>query len=177
MSQENTAQASVSCKGSCKVPYKLFAALRIVLGSVLLWAFIDKLFGLGFATTIEKAWISGGSPTAGFLKFAAKGPLVNLFHALAGNPVVDWLFMLGLLLIGLSLILGIGLKIAGYSGAVLMMLMWSALLFPENNPIIDEHIVYAIIFLIFTRLPVGEYWGFGKQWSKLNLVKQYPILK
>lgn len=177
MSQENTAQAPVSCKGSCKVPYKLFAALRIALGSVLLWAFIDKLFGLGFATVAEKAWINGGSPTAGFLKFAAKGPLVNMYNALAGNPVVDWLFMMGLLLIGLSLILGIGLKIAGYSGAILMILMWSAVLFPENNPIIDEHIIYALVFLIFTQLPVGDYFGFGKMWSQTALVKKYPILK
>ena len=40
-----------------------FAALRIVLGFTFLWAFVDKLFGLGYATPSERSWINGGSPT------------------------------------------------------------------------------------------------------------------
>ena len=35
------------------------------------------------------------------------------------------------------------------AGILMMMLMWLALLFPENNPIIDEHIIYALVFAIF----------------------------
>ena len=88
------------------------ALLRIGLGWIFLWAFIDKVFGLGFATEAGKHWLTGASPTMGFLKFGTKGPLAGVFQAMAGSPVVDWLFMLGLLLIGLALILGIGMKIA-----------------------------------------------------------------
>ena len=44
------------------------ALTRILLGFVFLWAFLDKTFGLGYATEPAKAWINGGSPTTGFLK-------------------------------------------------------------------------------------------------------------
>src|SRR3989344_8534176 len=104
---------------------KSWVALRITLGLILLWAFLDKLWGLGFATAADKSWLLGTSPTAGFLQFAAKGPFAPLYQAMAGSLVVDLLFMLGLLLIGLSLIFGIGIRIAGYSGALLMFLMWT----------------------------------------------------
>jgi hypothetical protein len=40
----------------------LLAGIRIAPGWVFLWAFLDKTFGLGFATTSEKAWISCSWP-------------------------------------------------------------------------------------------------------------------
>ena len=43
------------------------AVARILMGFYFLWAFIDKTFGLGFATPAERAWVGGGSPTTGFL--------------------------------------------------------------------------------------------------------------
>jgi thiosulfate dehydrogenase [quinone] large subunit len=33
------------------------------------------------------------------------------------------------------------------AGAIMMILMWLAVLPPENNPIVDEHIVYALILV------------------------------
>jgi hypothetical protein len=47
--------------------------LCIALGWVFLWAFLDKAFGLGFATERADAWINGGSPTFGCLNFATEG--------------------------------------------------------------------------------------------------------
>ena len=35
-------------------------ALRIATGLVFLWAFLDKLLGLGYATPTDRAWINGG---------------------------------------------------------------------------------------------------------------------
>jgi len=149
---------------------------RLALGFILLWAFLDKLLGLGFSTLPEKSWIMGNSPTAGFLSNTS-GIFSNLFQQLSGSIIVDWLFMLGLLLIGLALILGIGVKIAGYSGALLMLLMWLASILPKNNPIIDDHIVYGLLLLLFTTLPVGNWIGLGKYWKKLDLVKQNSWLQ
>ena len=152
---------------------------RFVLGALFLWAFFDKVFGWGFATPAAQAWLRGGSPTSGFLKFGVTGPLAPFFHMLAGRGWVDILFMAGLFLIGSALICGVGLKIAGWSGAVLSVLMWSALLLPKNNPLIDEHIVYVLIFigLALSGYEFGAYWGLGKWWSQTALVKKYPFLR
>ncbi|MFH1978343.1 MAG: hypothetical protein ABIJ92_03390 [Candidatus Aenigmatarchaeota archaeon] len=161
---------------TCK-PEQLWAALRIVLGWIFLWAFLDKVFGLGFATKPEAAWIAGGSPTSGFLQFGTHGPLASMFQVLAGNVFIDGIFMLGLLLLGLALILGIGVRIAGHAGALLMFLMWLSLIPPANNPIVDEHIVYLILLLLMAKVKAGQWYGLGKWWSNKTFVKNHPILE
>ena len=106
---------------------RVLAVLRIAFGLTFLWAFFDKLFALGFSTgrsvnpetgveTVDRfgdaAWINGGSPTEGFLKFGADGPFKGFYNDIAGDAWANWLFMLGLLGIGLALTLGIGMRIA-----------------------------------------------------------------
>ena len=160
---------------------------RIVFGSIFLWAFFDKLIGLGYSTCrdpksmevirgCEKAWISGGSPTEGFLKFGTHGPFALFYQSLSGNILIDMLFMIGLLFIGVALVLGIGMKITTYSGVLLMILMWSSLLPPENHPIVDDHIIYAFLFLILNYINAGDILGFGKHWKKNGLGKKYSAL-
>lgn len=116
----------------------------MVMAFLFLWAFFDKLLGLGFATTPEQAWIHGGSPTTGFLTFAVKGPFAGFFKSLADIAVVDWLFMGGLLFAGLTLLFNKYLRWGALAGGVMFILMYLALLPPENNPLIDEHIVYIL---------------------------------
>lgn len=123
----------------------LLKILRVLMGFTFLWAFLDKTFGLGFATKPEAAWLHGGSPTTGFLTYAVKGPFAQFFTSLAGVTVIDWIFMLGLLGIGLSLILNRYVKWGALCGIVMLVLMYLALLWPENNPLIDEHIIYAVV--------------------------------
>ncbi len=123
-------------------------ALRFAMGFVFLWAFLDKTFGLGFATTADKAWMNGGSPTTGFLSFGVRGPLAEFFQSLAGLAIVDWLFMLALVFTGLTLIFNKYVKWGAIVGSVLMLLMYLALLLPENNPLIDEHIVYILVLAL-----------------------------
>lgn len=122
--------------------------LRLSMGFIFIWVFFDKLLGLGFATKSESAWINGGSPTTGFLKFAVKGPFADIFHGLAGIAVVDWLFMLGLLFVGLTLIFNRYVKLGCIAGSIMLLLMYLALMFPENNPIIDDHIVYILVLAL-----------------------------
>ena len=143
---------------------KSIAVLRSILSGVFLWAFFDKLFGLGFATAKNAAWIRGGSPTEGFLTHGvdAANPFVGQFTALAGQMWVDWLFMAGLLGLGIALLFGIGLRIAAVSGSVLMLLMWVAAWPLANNPLVDEHIVYAAAFWVIAStspaLSVAKWW-------------------
>jgi thiosulfate dehydrogenase [quinone] large subunit len=157
-------------------PYA-WAAARIALGWVFLWAFIDKMFGLGFATPAAKAWINGGSPTTGFLKGTGENALGGLFGGLAGQAWVDWLFMLGLAGVGGALLLGAGLRIAAAAGATMMVMMWAAQLPLDTNPFMDDHIVYAIVLVGLAAAHAGDTLGIGAWWGKTTLVKRLPILK
>ena len=129
---------------------RILTTTRLFMGFIFLWAFVDKLFGLGFATIAEKAWIHGGSPTYGFLAMATKGPFASLFNSLAGVALVDWLFMLGLLFVGVTLILNRYVKWGALAGMVMLALMYIAVLPPENNPIIDDHIIYILVLALIS---------------------------
>jgi thiosulfate dehydrogenase [quinone] large subunit len=172
---------------SGKVLY-LLAVARIMLGLTFLWAFFDKLLGLGFATCrdaktdsvtmlCEKAWVHGGSPTLGYLKFATKGPLASFYQNLAGNWFVDTLFMSAMLLIGLALIAGIGMKVATASAVTFLVMIWTAQLLPENNPLIDEHVIYSVVLLAILSANSNQKLGLGSWWRKQQLVKRFSILE
>ena len=134
-----------------------WSILRIGIGYIFLWAFIDKLFGLKLSTCkgssfgCSQAWVHGGSPTSGFLGHGVTGPFASFYHHLAGNMLVDWAFMLGLLFIGVGLFFGTWIRSAAVAGMVMLALMWSALLWPANAPAVDEHFIYFIaLFGILT---------------------------
>lgn len=154
------------------------AAMRIALGLICLWSFFDKLFGLGFSTAPEKSWLAGISQTTGFLTYAAKGPFTGIFHALAGIAIVDWLFMLGLLGIGVALTFGLALRLACASGSILFALMYLAVLPPQHHPFLDEHIVYVLALQTIVSAPENaNKWGFGTWWNTTTLVKKYHWLR
>lgn len=165
-----------------------WALLRIVLGYIFLWAFLDKLFGLGFSTCKDKlsgsvdigcsqAWIHGGSPTAGFLGHATTGPLADFYHRLAGHAWVDWLFMLGLLVVGLGLFLGLWVRTAAFIGIIMLVVMWSSLLWPANSPGVDEHIIYALALFGIALVDENQVWGLRSWWLKTGLAKALPFLR
>lgn len=137
----------------------VIAVTRILIGFYFLWAFLDKVFGLGFATPGERAWINGGSPTTGFLTNATgESPLAGLFTAIAGNPLVDWLFMLGLLAVGVTLMLGVGVRLGAIAGVAMLLLMYLAefplTLTGATNPFIDSHIIdMGVMAIAFCAVP------------------------
>ena len=162
--------------------------LRLSLGWVFLWAFLDKAFALGFNTGRnpetgvvtgfgEAAWIHGGSPTLGFLKFGTDGPLAGFYQGFAGAAWADWLFMVGLLGIGLALMLGVAMRITAVSGVALLIMMWSAVLPTSNNPFIDEHIIYALTLVALTLAGAGSWLGLGRAWGRLGIVQRHSFLQ
>ena len=150
---------------------------RLALGWVFLWAFLDKTFGLGRGTASEDAWIEGGSPTFGFLSFGATGPFTGVYHSIAGDTWADWMFMLGLLAIGVALVLGVFMNLAAAAGALLLVMMWTAVLPPENNPVIDDHLVYALTLGLLACLGAGRWLGLGHRWEQTSLVHKVPALR
>lgn len=165
----------------------LTGAIRLSLGWVFLWAFLDKTFALGFNTgrnaetgvvTLfgDKAWIHGGSPTKGFLS-NSEGPFSGFYQSFAGAPLANWLFMIGLLGIGLALMLGVAMRIATVSGAVMLVMMWSAALPTANNPFMDDHIVYALVLVGLTLAGAGAMLGMGQAWNRLGIVQRHSFLR
>jgi thiosulfate dehydrogenase [quinone] large subunit len=166
---------------------RAIAVLRVAFGLTFLWAFFDKLLALGFATGLDDkgvtdrfgpaAWINGGSPTEGFLKFGADGPFQGFYNSIGGTVWADSLFMLGLLGIGLALTFGFGVRVAAIAGTVMYLLMYTVALPPANNPVLDEHILGAISMVILGLTLAGDTWGVGKVWSRQHLVQRFPVLR
>lgn len=184
------------------------AAARIAIGFVFLWAFLDKNFGWQYTTPKGQGWMfatGDGSPTFGFLTFGVnpEGPFASFFNSLGesagvasaeGPPTlypgawVNWVFMLGLLGIGLSLMLGLVVRIGSIGGVVMLVLMWLAeapwanTVDPETgqgaftNPVIDDHIVYGIVIVMLMLFTAERTWGLGKWWQGTNLVQRFPWL-
>jgi thiosulfate dehydrogenase [quinone] large subunit len=163
--------------GAQKVARYTMAAARISLGWVFLWAFLDKTFGLGHETAHGAAWIRGGSPTKGFLAFAAVGPFKGLYHSIAGATWADWLFMVGLLAIGVALLLGVTMRLAAASGALMLVLMWTVALPPANNLFMDDHLIYAMLLVILAAAGAGATLGLGRWWERLPVVSNHGWLK
>ncbi|HEV8559417.1 MAG TPA: hypothetical protein VGR06_24005 [Actinophytocola sp.] len=160
---------------------RIVAAVRITMGLLFGWAFVDKLFGLGYATGSAGAWVNGGSPTKGFLGGLKHGPFQTMFTGWAGDAWANWLFMLGLGGIAVALLFGVGLRIAAACGTIMLLLMWAAEwpldrhtstgeLTRSTNPILDDHIVYALVLIALAALYAGHTWGLGRRWTKLDLV-------
>lgn len=148
------------------------AAMRVVLGFMLLWAFFDKLLGLGFPSPPEAAMVNGGSPTAYYLSSLVSGPFEGMFHALAGNAAVDILLMAGLLLVGAAFVLGIASRLATVGMCVMMAFMFILVLPPADNPVVDYHIVYILASLAIYLLGGFDAYGLGGWWKELGIVKR-----
>jgi thiosulfate dehydrogenase (quinone) large subunit len=163
---------------------KALAVLRVTTGLVFLWAFLDKAFGLGYATPAAKAWINGGSPTKGFLASVDVGPFASMFNAMAGTWWANTLFMVGMLAVGVALIAGVGLRASAVSGSLIMVMMWLAE-FPlaqhtsageptgSTNPLVDYHIIYAVVVIVLAATYAGHTWGLGRMWARLPFVHKH----
>jgi thiosulfate dehydrogenase [quinone] large subunit len=85
--------------------------------------------------------------------------------------------MLGLLTIGVALILGVFVNLAAAGGALLLVMMWTAVLPPENNPFMDDHLIYALTLGLLASLGAGRWLGLGRKWEQTALVQKVPVLR
>jgi thiosulfate dehydrogenase [quinone] large subunit len=96
---------------------------------------------------------------------------------MAGDAWADWLFMLGLLGIGIALTLGVGIRFAAITGGLLYALMWAASFPLDNNPLLDDHVVGLVALTVFALTFAGDTWGLGKVWAKTRIVRRFPVLR
>jgi thiosulfate dehydrogenase [quinone] large subunit len=181
---EHPALTEVSGSMVTSTATKALAVLRLATGFVFLWAFLDKTFGLHYSTSSAKAWIHGGSPAGGFLKSVDVGPFQSTAHSIAGTWWTNWLFMLGMLGVGVALVAGVALRAAAASGVVIMAMMWFAE-FPfaqhtsagaasgSTNPLTDYHFIYAVALIVIAATYAGNTWGLGRVWARLPFINRH----
>lgn len=143
--------------------------LRISMGWLLLYA--------GYSKVTNPEWSA-----AGFLKGAQTFPgLYEWFGSPAMLPITNFLNEWGQVLLGIAIILGVVMTLSSILAAIMMMLYYlPALNFPfvgEHSMIVEEHLIYAIAFLLLAALQAGQYYGLGNWWAGLAIWKQYPRLK
>ena len=122
------------------------------------------MFYAGITNILGPAWTS-----AGYLGAAKTFPgFYSWFASPANIGWVNFLNEWGLTLIGISLILGLGVRLSSILGVSLMLLYYFPVLeFPkvEHGLIVDDHIIYAAILLFLAAVRAGRYYGLDKRWS------------
>jgi thiosulfate dehydrogenase [quinone] large subunit len=155
--------------------------LRVVMGWTLLQGGLTKL------VTYLDADPANNWTAAGFLANAIPegNPLVGVWGAMAGSPLVDALVMWGLTLTGLGLILGALVRWNAFWGAVMMMFFWAASLqgglmagLPlAHGWVVDDHLVYAALLFGLGAIGAGRILGVDAYLEDLELVENNRWLR
>ena len=86
--------------------------------------------------------------------------------------------MFGLLFLGVSFMLGIFMRLASIGAVVMFAFMYLAVgLPPQNNPFIDDHIVYILVVIVLALNDSGKYLGFGNSWERTSFVASHKVFK
>jgi thiosulfate dehydrogenase [quinone] large subunit len=98
------------------------------------------------------------------------------------SPYITFLVSYGHLLIGLSLLVGLMVRVSAAFGIALMLMYWTAHMdwpFIENanNFIVDYHIVYAGVLVFLIGKHAGHVWGLDGWVEKLPLIARHPNLR
>jgi thiosulfate dehydrogenase (quinone) large subunit len=149
--------------------------VRILLGTVFLWSALDKSFGL-YATAPDESWLAGHSPTSGYLA-GVDGWFAGPFNAMSGQLWVDALFVVGMGTVGLALVSGVTMRLAALGAGALMGSLYLTSLPLENNPFVDEHLIYATVAVALAAVGAGDALGFGRAWKRLPVVRDTPWLR
>ena len=69
------------------------------------------------------------------------------------------------------------MRFAAAAGSLLLVMMWTVVLPPENNPFMDDHLIYAMVLVLLALTSAGRTLGFGRIWERLPFVQRYGFLK
>ena len=156
-----------------------FESLALVLLRTLIgWHFLYE----GYYKLATPGWTRAGAPlgswsAAGYLK-AATGPLAGVFHAIAQSSMAGWIDYLvpaGLVLVGISLILGL-LTQAGLWGALTFLTLFYVSAIPtEGVPrpwnegtylIVSKNLIEWAAVLTLIACRTGRIAGLDLLWSR-----------
>ena len=139
--------------------------LRLSTGWMFLYAGITKVVNPEWSAA---GYLSGAKMFVGFYNWLLGPgilPTVNLVN--------EW----GLSLLGISLILGIGVRLSSALGVLLMLLYYIPLGFPYPNPnsfIVDQHVILIFVLLYFASIKAGRVFGLENWCSNLPICSKFP---
>ena len=143
--------------------------LRISLGILFFYAGITKITDPNWSAA---RYLKGATTFAEFYNFLLQPNLL---------PITNFINEWGLTLLGVSLLLGIFVRLSSTLGALLMLLYYIPILnFPyagAHSFLVDEHIIYIFSLLLVGSLKAGRFWGLEKWCSSLPICSKYPKLR
>lgn len=129
--------------------------LRLSLGWIFLYSGITKIMNPGWSAE-------------GYLKTAQTLP--SLFQWFAAPQNIGWVNFLniwGQTLVGAALVLGVFIRPAAVGGILLMILYYLPILhFPyagkgTTSFIVDQHVIFILVFLFLWASDAGKFWSLG----------------
>ena len=143
--------------------------LRVTSGWMYLYAGITKVTNPDWTSV---GYIKGAKTLSGLFAWFLNPQVL---------PVVDFLVKWGLVALGVSLLLGLFVRLSSYLGILLMLLFYLPVLtFPmvgTHSYIVDEHIIYIAGLLVLATFRAGHVWGLEKWCSNLPICSKYPKLR
>ena len=140
--------------------------MRVSLGWLFFYAGITKVLNPAWSA---EAFLKGAKTFSDFYM-----SLTNYM------PTINFVNKWSLTLLGISLILGIFVRLSSVLGAALMVLYYlPALNFPiasQNYYLVDYHIIFILVLLYFASVKAGRINGMEKDITD-GIYKKYPKLK
>lgn len=134
---------------------KVLFLARVVLGWLIFYAGITKVLNPEWSA---KGYLLSAKTFSSFYAWLASDSIL---------PIVNFLNEWGLTLIGLSLIIGALVRLSSLFGVLIMILYYFPVLtFPkvgDHSYLVDDHIVYAVILILFVAFHAGLYYGLDKK--------------
>lgn len=147
----------------------LIFLLRVSLGVLFLYSGLSKISNPQWSAA---GYLKGAETFASFYAWLMQPGLLPLV-----NFINEW----GQLLLGVSLLLGIGVRLSSVLGAVLMMLYYfPELKFPyagKHGFLVDEHVIYAQILLLLAVVRAGRIYGLEEWCFSLPLCSKIPGIR
>lgn len=147
----------------------LLAVMRVSMGWMMFYA--------GLVKVLDPEWSAAGylqnaKTFTGFFQWLTQPDIL---------PVINFVNEWGLTLLGVSLILGLFVRLSSILGSVLMFLYYLPILtFPmvaSRSFIVDDHIIFISVLLFFAAIHAGRYYGLYNWCSRLPICSKVPKLR
>ncbi|MBI4250380.1 DoxX family membrane protein [Candidatus Uhrbacteria bacterium] len=143
--------------------------LRLGVGWFMLYAGITKVLNPEWSAA---GYLKGAKTFAGLYQWFAQPDIL---------PIINFINEWGLTLLGVSLLLGIFVRLSSVLGAVLMLLYYFPVLqfpiIPPHSYIVDDHIINALVLVVLASMQAGRVWGLDSWCARLPLCSRCPRIR